>query len=182
MFLPFISRISNKDNNLILDKMKKSLLLILLISASASAQWGFGRSERFNFSVSIDPKGSYDAKGFNGTAELELEEHFIYIKGSTQLNTGIEGGYLDICGAGGLNFTYGTFENIRAYAGGRLGVIKRGGNTYPLAGVEAGVDFNISDNIFLGPRVTYDNRSDFEFWGGEAKGKFNFSVRGGVRW
>lgn len=162
----------------------KILIILLLISITANAQFdrfGLGKSEHFNFSVSIDPMGSLDTESPNLTAEIELEEHWFYIKGGSQINPGLEGGYIDLAGAVGLNFTTGLFETFRYYAGFRGGGIIRDGVVHPLFGYEAGINWNITDTFFIGLRGTYDYRSDWEFWGTDPDYLFNGSVRIGCR-
>ncbi len=68
--------------------MKKILLFILLFSIGTSAQFnrfGFGKSEYFNVSVSIDPMGSIDTETPNFTTEIELVENAFYVKTGIQV-------------------------------------------------------------------------------------------------
>ena len=116
----------------------------------------------------------------NLTAELELESKWGFVKASSQVNPGLEGGYIDLCGAVGLNFTSGLFEPLRYYIGIRGGTIIREGG-HPLFGYEAGVDVNITESFFMGLRGTYDYRSDMEFWGTEPMYRFNGTVRIGYK-
>lgn len=161
--------------------MKKLFLAsLLLISIGINAQ-GFGTKEYFTFSVAIDPNATIKEKSPNLVSELELVNYWMYVKASTQILPNLEGGYFDMAGGLGINVYLDRFETIRTYAGGRLGLIKRGGKTYPLSGLEVGIDSNLTENIFVGLRATGDYRSDFEFWGGEAETRYSGFLRIGVK-
>jgi len=164
----------------------KTLLFALLVGMTASAQLQLGQKEYFTGSVYVDPGGSIKESGLNLGAEIELVSYGGYVKAGVQSFDALEGGYFDLTGAGGVNVTYGTFEDFRSYAGIRLGFIKRGyktndSRTYPLFGLEAGTDYNINDVWFVGLRATYDYREDF-IWSG-AKEEFQGSgfVRAGFK-
>lgn len=158
--------------------MKKLLLFAFLaIGMVANAQ----DSEYFTISLAIDPNATIKEKSPNLVAELEYVNNLMYLKASTQILPDLEGGYLDLAGAGGLNIHLNRWKTARAYGGGRLGFIKRGGSTYPLAGFEGGVDFDITDTMFLGIRATGDYRSDFEFWGGESETRYSGFIRIGFK-
>ena len=156
--------------------MKKIIVLALLLTISVNAQ-----RKNFNFSVSIDPTATIQEESINLVAEIELQERVFYIKATTQVFTALEGGYLDFGGGMGLNTTLGLFEPFRVYGGIRLGIIKRGSQSYPLFGYESGIDYNLSEDYFIGLRATYDNREDFLYSGADPFYRFSGFVRFGYR-
>ena len=156
--------------------MKKIIVLASLLAISANAQ-----NKNFNVSISIDPKATIKEESINLVAEIELQERVFYIKATTQVLTALEGGYLDFGGGMGLNTTLGLFEPFRVYGGIRLGIIKRGSQSYPLFGYESGIDYNLSEDYFIGLRATYDNREDFLYSGADPFYRFSGFVRFGYR-
>ena len=156
--------------------MKKIIVLASLLAISANAQ-----NKNFNVSISIDPKATIKEASLNLVAEIELQERVFYIKATTQVLTALEGGYLDFGGGMGLNTTLGLFEPFRVYGGIRLGIIKRGSQSYPLFGYESGIDYNLSEDYFIGLRATYDNREDFLYSGADPFYRFSGFVRFGYR-
>jgi len=152
--------------------MKNFILAILLWIALLATALNYGQSnfrlnkvESFNFAVVIDPSASIEKKGLNIGAEIEYK-YLMYVRASVTSFNQLNGGYVDFIGASGLNFTSGYFDQLRYYAGGRLGIISRGGNGYPTAGIECGIDYTIG-RLVLGLRATRDKRGDFEFYGEE---------------
>lgn len=143
--------------------MKLLLIMLSFISISLTAQIRINKTESFNFSIAVDPHASIKEKGLNIGAAIEYSGT-IYTRVSITSFSKLQGGYFDAVGSIGLNLTSGYFENIRYYAGGRLGLIKRSSNTYPTAGIEAGINVNLTEQMFVGVRGTYDKRSDFEFF------------------
>jgi len=157
--------------------MKKTLTLaFLVIGIMANAQ----TKEYFNFSIGIDPSATVKEKSPNLVAELEYVQKYFYIKATTQILPDLEGGYLDYGGGAGLNYHLGMFEKTRLYTGGRLGFIRRGSETYPLAGLEAGINQYLTDNFYIGLRATSDKREDFQFWGGETENRISGFVKFGI--
>ena len=156
--------------------MKKQTVILILIVlfalicgiANAQSNLRLNKTDSFNFGIVVDPVASIKEKGINIGAEIEYVGT-VYTRASLTYFGALDVSYLDAIGAFGINFTSGLFENVRYYAGGRLGIIKREGNQYPTAGVEAGIDFKITDGISLGLRTTYDKRSDFKFYGEESE-------------
>jgi len=50
-------------------------------------------------------------------------------------------------------------------------------------GLESGIDYNISENIFIGLRATYDRRNEQEIiFGWEPETKFSGFLRIGYKW
>jgi hypothetical protein len=152
--------------------MKKQTIILILVILfalicgvlNAQSNFRLNKTDSFNFGIVVDPCASIKEKGLNIGAEIEYVGT-VYTRASVTYFGVLNGSYLDLIGAIGINFTSGYFEQFRYYAGGRLGVIRRSNNTYPTAGIEAGIDYKITDGISIGLRTTYDNRTDFEFYG-----------------
>lgn len=145
--------------------MKKLLLAALFVSFSASAQFNdfkFKESEDFGFALFVDPFASEKEGGLLIGAEIEYSG-LVYVRPSISHFSALKDGYTDLLAGIGVNMTSGTFEEMRYYAGVRLGFIKRQ-DTYPLVGAEAGVNWNFSNNYYLGARLAYDYRCDQEFY------------------
>ena len=143
----------------------KTIISFLLITSFSFAQSGFriNKKETFNVSVVVDPTASMKERGLNIGASIEYSGT-IYTRASITSFAKLHGGYTDLTGSIGLNFTSGYWEKIRYYLGGRLGVIKREKNTYPTAGIEAGMNVDLGEVVFVGIRGTYDKRGDFKFY------------------
>lgn len=145
--------------------MKNIITLLLITSISYSQNIRFGDTETFNISILTDPNASIKEKGINIGGEIEMVSNAIYVRTGIQTFSVLEGGYMDWTTGIGLNLKSGYFDNFRYYAGGRLGIIWRDGNSYPTAGCEIGIEHNFNSGFILGLRGTYDYRSDFEYWG-----------------
>ena len=149
--------------------MKKLILILfLLTSMLIEAQIRFIDNEYFTFSIGLDPSATVKEKSVNLYGEVCLVSYWKYVNVNTQFLPSLKGGYWDFGGTFGVNLTSGTFEKTRYYTGLRLGLIKRGFNdtetfTYPLFGAELGVDYYITDEIFVGVRGTGDYRTDFKY-------------------
>lgn len=152
--------------------MKKIMLLgVLLIGTIGNSQVRFEDKEYFTASLSVDPMATIKEKSPNLVAEVELVSYWKYVKANLQVLPDLKGGYLDLAGEFGVNLTSGYFEKFRYYGGIRLGCIQRGftegqNYTYPLVGYSAGINYNLSNKVFVGVRGTGDYRSDFKYWGG----------------
>lgn len=166
--------------------MKKLLLAVLLTASLASAQPRFFDREYFYASVAVDPSASLKEKGADIYGELGLISHFGYVSAGIESFSALKGSYLALNGTFGLNVTTGYFDDWRIYSGLRLGVIKRGmgegqTQTYPLAGVEGGVDYMVSENIYVGVRATYDHREDMLYSGAEPEARWSGWAKAGIR-
>ena len=151
---------------------KSCILLLLMWCALFATALNYGQSnfrlnkvDSFNFAIVIDPSASIEQKGLNIGAEIEYNGS-IYTRASVTSFSSLKGGYLDFVGAVGLNFTSGYFEQLRYYGGIRGGIIVRGGDGHPTAGIECGIDYTIGRWV-LGLRATRDRRGDFEFYNEE---------------
>lgn len=87
---------------------------------------------------------------------------YIYIRPQIHY-ADLEDGYLETSAGIGVNFNYNRW-NYKT--GIKLGVINRE-STYPIFGVEAGIEYHITDNIGLGIRGSYDARGDSDFYDGD---------------
>lgn len=143
-----------------------AFLLWCLLFATAltfgQSNFRLNKTESFNLAIVIDPSASIEKSGLNIGAEIEYN-YLMYIRASATSFNQLKGGYVDFVGAAGINFTSGYFDQIRYYGGGRLGIISRGGNSYPTAGIECGIDYTIG-RMVLGIRAARDKRSDFKFY------------------
>lgn len=167
--------------------MKKLLLIAtLILSLNATAQLQFIQNEYVTLSGYVDPSASVKEKGINFGAEIQLISNWKYVKAGFQSFNALEGGYFDYTGGFGVNLTSDIFEETRYYAGVRLGFIKRGfldgeSYTYPLAGVEGGFDYQFTDTLFVGVRVTADHREDFLYSGADPSMVYSGFVRVGFK-
>ena len=72
-------------------------------------------------------------------------------------------GYLETSASIGYNLSYNRWN----YKSGiKLGVINRA-TTYPIFGVEAVIEYHITDKIGIGLRGSYDARGDSSFYNGK---------------
>lgn len=161
--------------------MKNLLLLLLLTMSIANSQIRLGDSKQSNIGVLIDPYASFKEPSINIGAEIDYRENGLYIHTGLQNFSAIKGNYLEWITAGGINLNLGYFDNLRIYTGGRLGLIFRGGEVYPTFGIEAGTDYVFESGFIIGFRTTYDYRSDFEYWGGNAEMRGSGYVKIGFR-
>lgn len=165
--------------------IKKAIIISLLTPILSTAQSNFrlNQTEFFTVSVSIDPGSSIKEQGLDYVAEIEYAGN-IYAKIGFEQFSAIYGGYNDIHGAVGINFTSGYFEKIRYYAGVRMGNVYRGGQGAfrTIYGLESGIDYEIKDYITLGLRSTLDKRIDQEIFRWEPENKFSGFIRICYKW
>jgi hypothetical protein len=164
--------------------MKKLLLLVLVLVAQSSfAQDGFRFIDReyFTASASIDPTSSIKEHGLDIVGELEYVG-IIYAKIGVESFSKLTGGYQDIHYGIGLNFTSGYFDTLRYYVGIRQAKVDRDGGWKLNNGLEAGIDYNVNDDLFIGLRSTLDKRHDQEIFGWTPELKFSGFVRLGYKW
>ena len=140
----------------------KKLTIALLFPILSFSQIRFNDVEYFTISMINDPRASVKEGGFYIGGELEYVGK-IYTRVGVDNFSVLQDGYTAVVGGIGLNLTSGYFEKIRYYAGVRLGAIKRA-ETNATAGLEAGIDFSVGENAFIGIRTSYDYRSDQEFY------------------
>jgi hypothetical protein len=131
----------------------KKLLLLLLVASVATAQF----NNKINFNLLADKTAHF-------VAEMEGIEGKMYFKQSLELAPNIDGGYLATGTAVGFSTELGMFQQYRIYTAPKLQFILRGGNVYPSAGFELGIDKTFNSGFIIGIRGSYDYRSDFNYW------------------
>ena len=165
--------------------MKEQIILLLFVAQFAMGQSvvRFSRNEYFNISVSVDPNGSLNEKGIDFVGEMEYCGP-IYIKAGLENFSALYGGYTDAHWGAGLSLNAGIFDQFRIYSGFRSAIVWRGGEgAYRVNyGLESGVDYFVSENIFCGLRATMDKRYDQEIFGWSPEIKFSGFFRVGFKW
>ncbi len=171
--------------------MKKLLVLgFLLVSQLNFGQDNFRLNdyEYFTVSTSIDPTSSIKEKGLDIVGEVEYVG-VIYTKVGFENFSALKGGYTDIHGVIGLNFTSGYFAKTRYYIGARVAKVYREYKGSYVGwrlnhGLEGGIDYDINDNLFIGLRATYDKRHDQEilYPNDPIEIKFSGFIRLGYKW
>ncbi len=140
----------------------KKLTIALLFPILSFSQLRFNDVEYFTFSVISDPVASVKESGLYIGGEIEYVGTIYTREGVSNFSV-LQDGYTSLIGGIGLNLTSGYFNKIRYYAGVRLGVVTRAASN-GTAGIEAGIDFSIDENAFLGLRTTYNYHSDKDFY------------------
>jgi hypothetical protein len=136
-------------------------LLMLLVTTISFSQFKINTTQFQQISLVVDPYASYKENGLNIGIEIE-NVRTLYQRFSITNFSALNNGYTDLIGAVGMSFTRGMWEKTRWYAGGRLGAIIRNG-VHPTAGIECGIDTNLTEGMSIGLRATRDYRSDMEF-------------------
>lgn len=152
--------------------MKKSIIAIaLLFSTSSFSQLQFAEDPYFTISSITEPLN----KSIGSGAEIEIVGKLYARAGVTVSEENIE----TILGIG-LSLNTGYFESIRYYIGGRIGANKRD-RVNAMAGAEIGIDFNLTDNFFIGARGILDYKSDTEFYNEPDKMEPSAAIRLGFK-
>jgi len=160
--------------------MKTILFLLLSLTTVAQSNFRLNKTDSFNLAIVIDPSASIEKNGLNIGAEIEYNGT-VYTRASITSFSSLKGGYLDLVGAAGINFTSGLWEQFRYYAGLRGGFIVRESNGYPTAGIECGIDYVINEKWVLGIRATRDKRGDFKFYGEEPEMRNSGFIKIGIK-
>jgi len=160
--------------------MQRYLIIALLLTMSMNAQHCFHSTQKeyFTFAVLTDPVASIKEGGLYIGAEVEYVG-FLYTRLGVENFQVLEDGYTSVIGGIGMNQMYGFDDQIRAYAGIRLGVINRQ-ETNATIGIEWGADYNFN-NWFIGGRLSYDYRSDQEFYDYPNSMKYSGYLRIGTK-
>ncbi len=165
--------------------MKKLLVLLglLLITQTNFAQNGFrfNHIEFFAISTSIDPTSSVKENGLDIVGEIEYDGP-IYAKVGFESFSALTGGYYDFHYGIGLNFTSGYFNKLRYYVGFRQARVVRADTWRLVNGLEAGINYNINEHLFIGLRATLDKRNDQEIFGWKPETKFSGFITLGYKW
>lgn len=164
--------------------MKFKIIFFLIISQLTFSQNSFriNKMEYFTLSTYIDPSSSIKEKGLDIVAEIEYVGT-IYTKIGFESFSVLYGGYTDIHAGIGINFTSGYFENIRYYSGIRTACVFRYGGYGINYGLESGIDYKISEKLFIGIRATLDIRNEQKvIFGWEPENKLSGFIRIGYKW
>ena len=137
-------------------------ILFLLLPFLAMGQLQLQNEDRYSIQITTDnvifQKGIIYA-GIEFNAEFS---NGIYIRPQIHY-ADLTDGYLETSAGIGLNLNYNRWN----YKGGiKLGLINRAA-TYPIIGVECGVEYHITEKIGIGLRASYDKRGDAEFYDGK---------------
>ena len=142
---------------------------MLLLGFSMQCQIAFGEVKHNQVNFFIDPVASYKEKGllFGGEFEAVLNE--VYLKLGYTNFMALDPIYMDAYVCFGANFKAGYFDDFKAFAGIKYGQIYRQGapQLYPLFGVEGGLQQYVSEKFAIGCKMSYDWRSDQQFWSEE---------------
>lgn len=169
-----------KGNTTLIISFILALLLLIAFKATAQQQFRLNKTDSFNLALVIDPNASISENGLNIGAEIEYNGT-VYTRASISSFSSLQGGYLALIGAAGINFTSGMWEQFRYYAGLRAGFIRRENNSYPTAGTEIGIDYVINERLILGLRATRDKRSDFEYYNEPAEMRNSGYIKIGIK-
>ena len=151
--------------------MKTIKLLLLLASTVCLAQ-----ETRSTISIGTEPNAIIK-DGFNASAKFTYQMEKGYIGTAVFTFPELNGiGYNAFYGFGGFNFKLDRWNKHRIYFGGLLGFAFREGNTYPLAGYEAGYEYYITKRFGIGVNGAMHYRADADFYDG-VKNVFNGEVK-----
>ena len=128
--------------------MKKLLFLLFSITVVAQNQ------SKLNANFLVDRTAHL-------VIEIEGVEKNLYVKGAVEYAPNIKGGFFVLGSALGLST---DLRQCRIYTAPKIQFILRGGNVYPSAGFELGIDKTFNSGLIIGIRGSYDYRSDFEYW------------------
>lgn len=170
--------------------MKKLLLILLFIPLLGISQsyelrkFGlrFPEKESFTLGLSVDPFSSFKEHGLDIVPEIEYMGK-VYAKIGFESFSALQGGYTDFHGAFGINLTSGINESWRYYGGVRSAVVWRDKGFAWNPGIEGGIDYDLTKNLFIGLRGTGDYRLEQKVifnWKPELK--FSGFVRVGFKW
>jgi hypothetical protein len=74
--------------------------------------------------------------------------------------------YIETSAGIGMNLSLDRWDRLNVYSGVKIGTIHRA-NTYPLFGIETGIEYNVFKEISIGFRASYDKRGDSDFYEGK---------------
>ena len=138
-----------------------AVILLFLLTISATAQIHHQDEDRFSIQITTD-NCIFTDNTFYAGVEFQAEfSNGIYIRPQIHYAT-LKDGYFETSAGIGYNLAYNRWN----YKGGiKLGLINRE-STYPLLGVEANLEYHITDKIGIGLRSSYDKRGDSDFYEG----------------
>jgi hypothetical protein len=149
------------------------ILAMILFCTLVNAQIHKQNEDRFSIQLTTD--NVIFQKGiFYGGVEFNAEfSNGIYLRPQIHY-ADLTDGYLETSAGMGLNFAYNRWN----YKSGiKLGVINREA-TYPIFGVELGIEYHITDKIGFGLRGSYDARADADFYDGD---KWRYNSQGYIK-
>ena len=153
---------SNSSTKLII------LILMLFFTVIALAQEASLNQEKelmFTATLFTDPNAAHK-DGFNLGASVDFQMKYMYFKAQVFAFPNLNNvSYTEISGTP-LGFNY-HLNSVRLYTGLKLGFVIRAG-MHPLAGLEGGIDVNLTKRLFIGLMATYDTREDFKIYGKNA--------------
>lgn len=156
--------------------------MMAVITTSLQAQ------ERFVFGLHTElaDKNTHNEGfdyGFNLGARMDLQmnNRILYISARAYVFPELNDlSYLDFDGRFGFNWRQEQWDEHRVYAGGIIGLIKRGGQTHPKAGIELGYDYYFSDNMYFGFNADWQWKTDSKLWNNNSEGhhvnSFGFEI------
>jgi hypothetical protein len=138
-------------------------LLLLLLTISATAQIHHQDEDRFSIQITTD-NCIFTDEVFYGGIEFSAEfSNGIYVRPQIHYVT-LKDGYFETSAGIGYNLAYNRWSYK---AGVKLGIINRA-TTYPLLGIEANLEYHITEKIGIGLRASYDKRGDSDFYDGNS--------------
>lgn len=157
--------------------IKKILIaFLLLLSSMINAQ--FIDRDYTQAGVFIDP--TFADYGFQIGGEIQKIMHWGYASIAASAYKGLSVTYTDLIGTLGINFNLFNNDVVRYYSGGRLGIIWRETNPFPMVGGVVGFDIRLSKfyaktKYYIGARLWTDYREDqknqfYGDYGGYEKG------------
>ena len=150
--------------------MKKIPIILLLVSNITLSQIHFFEENRTSIHIITD-NVIFQKRTFYAGLEFQAEfSNGIYLRPQIHY-AALTDGYIETSSGMGLNLSLNRWNNINAYSGIKLGVINRA-RTYPIFGIEAGIEVNITNTIAIGLRASYDSRGDASFYDGD-KWRYN---------
>ena len=140
-----------------------TIALMLMSVIRCTAQIHHQDEDRFSIQLTTD-NCIFTDNIFYAGVELQAEfSNGIYVRPQIHF-ADLEDGYLETSAGIGYNLAYNRW-NYKA--GVKLGLINRDA-TYPIIGVEANLEYHITDTIGIGLRASYDKRGDADFYDGNS--------------
>lgn len=152
--------------------------MLFALSLSASAQDRYYKFSAFTYT---EPGAFKDGPNLGIGIDYQME--MMYFKAESFIFPDLNGiTYTDLTIGIGFNWHIGTFDTFRVFGGIQGGWIFRD-HVYPTIGPESGLDWNITDRIYIGIACSYMVRQDGRLWSPYAEDywKTNGKLRIGFR-
>jgi len=144
-------------------KTIKTIILLFVCAVSCAQNY----DKRFTVSINTEPNAIIK-DGFNFGVNIDYQMTYTYFKAGIYSFPDLNKvGYFQYHGAIGLNKHLGLFEDSRVYLGLVLGANFRQGNSNPIAGVEVGYQYYISEKIGIGVNASELYRGDSKYYGSD---------------